>query len=334
MTQETARNLRRRLTQAGLASTAIRAAWPRWWSDEAERSVSARVDLRFALARNLGLDPRTLLDAQQSPVFLWNDQVRFKRLTAPTDVQRDSIASFGHALATLLVAATRPGASVINTSASGLRKLVIDGGAPFVRLVDVLSLCWSIGIPVIHMRVFPGRHKRMAAMTVRLDDRYAVLLAKDSVYPASTAFYLAHELGHIWLTHLESHSVIVDQDPETAASGGDAEEATADAFALELLTGDPQPTVLPHQEKYTARSLASSALSSSELLHIEPGVLTMCFGYSTNRWRTVNAAQRYVYTVGKPVWREINELARSELVLEALPADGRVYVETVLGLAT
>lgn len=334
MTQETARNLRRRLAQAGLSSAAIRAAWPSWWSEEAEASVSAGADLRFALARNLGLDPRTLLDAKQPPGFLWNDQVRFKRLTAPTDVQRDSIASFGHALATLLVAATRPGASVTNPSAPGLRRLVIDGGAPYVRLVDLLSLCWSVGIPVIHMRVFPGRHKRMAAMTVRLEDRYAILLAKDSVYPASTAFYVAHELGHIWLTHLESHAVIVDQEPETAAGDGDAEEATADAFGLELLTGDPQPKVLPHQERYTARSLATSALSSSEELHIEPGVLTMCFGYSTSRWRTVNAAQRYVYTLGKPVWREINELARSELALEVLPADGRAYVETVLGLPT
>jgi hypothetical protein len=332
--QESASGLRRRLAKVGLSPAAIRAAWPRWWSDDAETSVSARADLRFALARYLGLDPRTLLDADQQPTFLWSDHARFKRLTAKSDVQRDSIASFGHALATLLLAATAAGIPITGTSAADLRQLILTGDTAYVRLVDLLSLCWSAGIPVIHMRVFPGRHKHLAAMTVRLADRYAIMLAKDSMYPAPIAFYLAHELGHISSGHLAREAVIVDLETGSVSGDGDAEEAAADAFGLDLLTGSPRPTVLPQHGGYSARSLAKAALASGEELGIEPGVLAMCFGYSTNDWRTANAAHGYIYASKRPAWREVNEVAASQLELGDIPSDGRAYLETVMGLGT
>ena len=43
----------------------------------------------------------------------------------------------------------------------------------------------------------------MAAMTVHAASGNAILLAKDSGYPAQLAFYLAHELAHIALGHLQ-----------------------------------------------------------------------------------------------------------------------------------
>lgn len=70
--------LRRRLRQAGLSDPAINAAWPAWWSDAATVSRSARVELRFALARNLGLSPKSLLGDRVE--FVWKDEARFKHL--------------------------------------------------------------------------------------------------------------------------------------------------------------------------------------------------------------------------------------------------------------
>ena len=43
------------LQQLGLSDAAINAAWPEWWSEAAEPSPSASLDLRFSLARKLGL---------------------------------------------------------------------------------------------------------------------------------------------------------------------------------------------------------------------------------------------------------------------------------------
>lgn len=290
-TKENASQLRSRLRKLGLSDPAIKAAWPRWWSDEADTSVSARVDLRFSVARKLGLDPRSLLDDEQQPRFVWRDEARFKHLSGEGDLERSAITSFGKALGSVLIDASPPPISITGSTAQGLRNLVLREKQPYIRLLDLLSLCWSVGIPVIHLRVFPWPQKRMAAMTVRVDDRCAILLGKDSMYPAQIAFYLAHELAHISLAHLTSDPVIVDLEQAVPSlEEADAEEGSADRFALELLTGDPRPVVLPSGPHYSARELARVALNSADKLRVEPGTLALCFGYSTKDWATANAS--------------------------------------------
>jgi len=330
---ENAAALRHRLTQLGLNPAAIDAAWPKWWSAEAEDSTSARVELRFSLARNLGLDPRTLLDETQAPRFVWHEQARFKHLRRETGHQLDAITSFGRAVAALLISGTE-GNRVSGVSAATLRRMILQNGRPYVALGDVLVLCWSMGVPVAHLRVFPLRQKRMAAMSVRVNDRFAVLLAKDSRYPAELAFFLAHELGHIWLGHLEKEPVVIDfeQDSPTLEVD-DTEEQAADAFALELLTGEPSPTVLPKDPKYRARDLALRAVRSGPELGIEPGVLVMCFGYSTKDWTGAYAALRFVYRDSEPVWSQVNRAAWLQLKRSEIPSEGLDYLQLVLGLS-
>lgn len=103
-----------------------------------------------------------------------------------------------------------------------------------------------------------------------VNDRSAILLGKDSMYPAQIAFYLAHELGHIALSHLTADRVIVDLEQQTPSlAEQDVEETAADRFALELLTGDARPTVLPPEARYSARELARVALASAEELKVE-----------------------------------------------------------------
>jgi len=332
LTTENAERLRLRLKGFGFSSSAIEAAWPRWWSEEAEGSISARADLRFSLARNLGLDPRSLLADNQEPSFVWRGQARFKHLSTEDELERDAIASFGRALGAMLVQATPEQGPLPEMSGSGLRELILRQPAPYVRLSDLLSLSWSLGIPVIHLTVFPWPQKRMAAMTVRIGDRYAVLLAKDSMYPAPIAFYLAHELGHVALSHLTGDVVVVDfEDVTPSLAGDDPEEGAADRFALEVLTGEPQPRVVPATGHSIASELARVAVSSAADLRIEPGTIALLYGYSTKRWKTANAAMKNIYTSAKPVWSEVNGVARQQLAFEQLPGDSVDYVEAVLG---
>lgn len=333
MTPETADQLRGRLRAMGLSDSAISAAWPRWWSSEADASTSARTELRFSLARNLGLDPRSLFDVRERPRFVWHRQARFKHLTTEGDTERDAIASFGKALGSLLVtAADGPVSPLGGESAGHLREAILASQVPYVRLVDLLALSWSVGIPVVHLRVFPWPQKRMAAMSVRVDSRSAVLLAKDSEFPAQIAFYLAHELGHIVLNHLETEPVIVDLEQDNPIiDGQDAEEADADRFALELLTGESRPAIMSATtERSSARELARVALNSAAELKIEPGTLAFCFGYSTQQWATANAAMKQIYAEPKPVWSEVNGVAKMHLRREQLPQDAGDYLDSVL----
>lgn len=332
-----ASDLRRRLKHFGLSEAAIRAVWPRWWSDDADASVSARAELTFSVARRLGLDPVSLLGHEDEPRFLWRDEARFKHLANEGELELAGITSFGRAVASALVAAApTPEASGAGLSAQQLRNQVLAADRPYVDLLDLLSLAWAIAVPVVHLRVFPWRQKRMAAMTVAIHARSAILLAKEAVHPPAVAFYLAHELGHLALGHLGDDRIIVDlEDPEARiASGDDDEEIAADRFALELLTGHSEPTVVVTGERPTATRLAAAALERSTQLHIEPGMLAQLFGYSTGDWRVASGALKVIYEEAKPVWREVNALARRQLQLDLLPDDAAEYLSAVIGDTT
>jgi hypothetical protein len=333
MLDDSASRFRRRLQIMGLSDSVINAAWPDWWSDDADASPSARAELRYSISRKLGLDPRSLLDDDEAPRFVWKDTAHFKHLTGETDTQKWMLTSFGTALGSMLLSGTEASASLEGRSASELRAAIVSR-QPYVRLVDLLSLCWSVGIPTIHLRVFPWRQKRMTAMSARVGSRSAILLGKDSFYPAQIAFYLAHELGHISLHHLTNDGVIVDLEPHTSSEvsrPADPEEIAADAFALELLTGNPQPIVLPAIPGGGARSLAETALGAAEDLQIEAGTLALCFGYSTGDWAIAIGALSYIYTSPKPVWSEVNSIAMSQLSFTSLPDDTARYLKNVMG---
>jgi hypothetical protein len=332
--EERAEDLRFRLRGLGLTDGAIAAAWPRWWSSDADKSASARAELRFSIARRLGLDPRSLLEDRGEPRFVWKEEARFKHLRGESDVERSGITSFGRSVASALVNAT-PASSegVIDASATSVREQILRRGQPYVGLLDLLAVSWAFGIPVIHLRIFPWPQKRMAAMTVRVGERWAILLGKDSNYPAPLAFYLAHELGHIILGHIGADRQIVDLEEQGLSLGSDdSEEGPADAFALEVLTGDPRPVVLPAEPgTASGRELARVAVESAVELGIEPGMLAQCFGYSTGDWPTATAALNYIYETRGPVWRVVNDLAIRQLNLEEVPSETQDFLKAVLG---
>ncbi|MCI0613010.1 hypothetical protein L0244_08470, partial [bacterium] len=94
----------------------------------------------------------------------------------------------------------------------------------------------------------------------------------------------------------------------------------------------PDLGVLPPKNvPYTARSLAAAALAAAEQLKIEPGTLVLCFGYSTKRWKTCNAAMNYIYAA-KPAWFEINKIAQGQIAWDQIPGDSREYLAALLGL--
>lgn len=322
--------LRRKLRSFGFSDSAVSAAWPGWWSDEAESSESAKAELRFSLARKLGLDPRPLL-TDDEPRFVWHDETKFKRISTENEQERAAISSFGTSVARALVTSTTPGLSPLGLGARRLREGIL-ASQPFVRLVDLLGLCWALGIPVIHLRVFPLSAKRMCAMSVCVGERYAILLGKDSVYPAPVAYYLAHEIGHIALGHLGASGAVIDlQDPLQGEITDDPEEKAADEFALELLTGAPRPAITTLTKRFTARELARTVLEISNDVRIEPGTLALCFGHSSGRWATVHAALKHVYLQPRAVWTEVNQAGAREIDWTSMPDDMQLFIRAVMG---
>jgi hypothetical protein len=339
MTSPTSKELKDRLDALGMNPDVVDAVWPAWWSDEAEGSASARTELRFGVSRRLGIDPRSLLGADEEPRFLWGGrEARFKNFSGANEVERTGLTSFGRAVASILLQATPlASAGIIGTPAQRLREAILSGGRQFVDLQSLLTVCWGVGIPVIYLRVFPWSAKRMAAMTVRVGDRSAILLGRDSEYPAPVAFHLAHEMGHIGLDHLSPGEAIVNVDPsERALAAADDEEESADHFALELLTGRPDLEVTEAENSAAASpgGLAKVVRQEGPSLHIEPGTLALCFGYSTQNWEAASGALKAIYASPAPAWEAVNTIATTQLHFDSIPQDASRFLAAVLGSPT
>jgi hypothetical protein len=235
----------------------------------------------------------------------------------------------------MAAAAPPPTFDLTDIGAGDLRRRLLAAGSPYVRLDNLVALSWGVGIPVAHLRVFPWPQKRMAAMTIRVRDQSFILLAKDATYPPWIAFYLAHELAHIALAHVDVDEALVDLESEGQVTGGeDDEERAADAWALELLTGRPDPNIVSADGTASARELARVALSSADELGIEPGTLALCFGYTTGQWAVANGSLKIIYAEPSPVWQAINRYASTQLRLDESSPDAADFLETVLELGS
>lgn len=153
------------LKQAGLSNDVIEAAWPLWWHDELASDPAGHAELRFTLARRLGLSPKALLGERVE--FIWPDEACFKYLSTENALQRALLASFGRVIGRLLVEATPQSVSWDAVDALDLRQAVL-ADRPCVDLHGLLSICWAMGIPVIHLGIFPLSKKAMHAMVVRV----------------------------------------------------------------------------------------------------------------------------------------------------------------------
>ena len=323
-------NLRKTLRRAGLSDQAVEAAWPVWWSDAASESSSARAELRFTLARRLGLSPQSLSGDRVE--FVWKDNTRFKHLSKEDEFQQAALSSFGIAIGRSLIKGTPPSRNLAGLMPDMLRQAVRRNRA-FVDLAGLLAVCWGLGVPVVHLRIFPLSSKGMHAMVVKVDERYAILLGRDAQYPAPIAFTLAHEMGHVALGHLQKSDAVIDMGDPAEAKEADDEEKEADEFALQLLTGEPRPDIQTNIERFGAQQLAAAVLEAGPSRGIEPGTLALCIAYKTDKWPIAAAALKHIYKEGKPVWQEVNAVARRELDWDSLGSDASDYLHAVMAIS-
>lgn len=322
-----ASGLRQRLRKAGIAPKAIRAVWPTWWSEEAQTSRSAVVELHYTIARRLGISPQSLFD-DGAPQFLWKDTAKFKNVGAQTEEELAALTSFSVAVGQAVLSGLA-GESLELPTPSALRDALLSGGRS-VDLRALLDLCWAIGIPVVQLALFPLGRKRMHAVTVRVHGRYAVLVGRESGYGAQVAYIVAHELGHIAHQHLAEASALVEAD-DPITRDGDDEEHAADSYALELLTGDARTVVEASDPEFTASQLADVALRAAPELAIDPGVLALCLGHSSGRWRQAFGALKVIQRGKQDVGSFINGIARHQLAWPDLTLDTREFLEAALG---
>jgi Zn-dependent peptidase ImmA (M78 family) len=260
---------------------------------------------------------------------LWKDRARFKYLSANDEIQGDIVTSFGAAVGRLLIKATQKDVDPGAMQAQDIREAILAGGA-YVDLQGLLSFCWAVGVPVIHLRVFPLQKKSMHAMVIEDGGRHAILLGKDANYPAPVAFTLAHELGHIGLGHLGGAAALVDLKDPATSHNKDEDEKDADEYALTLLTGRADPRIQTEIDDFNAPTLAAAARLAAPQYGIDPGTLALCLAYQTGKWPVAMSALKFIYEQPSPAWSMVNGIADSYLKWDELTVEACDFLHNVM----
>ncbi len=188
-----------------------------------------------------------------------------------------------------------------------------------------------LGVPIIHLRVFPLDAKRMHAMAAKAAGRHAILLGHDAHYPALVAFTLAHEIGHIMLGHIASSSAIIDVGDPLGVPQGDAEEEEADRYALELLLGTSRPDIRTNVSQFSSCNRPSRARArAGPADRTAHAALCLAFSKSCGRSRTPRCSTsiRNRSRSGRNSIRSPHQ----ELDLAALSDDDADYLRNIMGI--
>ena len=322
----TDKTLRRALRQAGYSSSLLDAALLPDWAADPLADDDDHLPLRRAISRRLGVAGNVLQGERID--FVWDDEARFKTLGATDPLERHILAAFSIATAHLVGELVETPLPEEWPGAAELRAAILRSRR-WVDLAGLLSASWALGIPVVHLRLFPLERKAMHAVVAHSRERPVIMLGRDALYPAPLAFTLAHELGHIMLGHLEPGGARIEMgEADTLADS--PLEAEANRFALELLTGSERPIVETERKSFNAAMLASATLAASGLHRIEPGTLALVTGYQTGLWPQATAALEIIYDAPREAWHSINNLALDQLERGRRYTD-TAYLERLLG---
>lgn len=288
--------LKKEFIAVGLEPKRTFQSLPDWWED-AITHPSGLYEIRGFVAKYFGMEigPDGHLRQRNLPHACF----KTRRGTPISEVA--SARALVTAVAKAVSGMTVPAWNGHLLSAADLRKHIIDANdRPWVSLADLLSVCWSNGIPVIYLPDLPISKPKMEGMVTFVGGRPAILLTKKASHPAWMLFILAHEMGHLASGHLEGTegAAIVDEKVTEGEAVDDAQEIEANGYALQCLTGGQQGN-LKLDYLMPADDLAAAALQFGAQHHIDPGHVVLNAVSNTRYrgttpWPLANAALKAV----------------------------------------
>jgi len=269
------------LEQAGLDRKFVRKVLlPDWWDDAIAQHPTGYAEARLRIARALGVSLSQLDSGDLLKSALDETRLRCKtrRGTEPYSI-RWTIALAKRAAELATRAMPKPYEPLPET-ASQIRDAILQQH-PWVSLGNLLAYCWQHGIPVIPLRAKPRKSKRMDGLIVRVGERPVIVLACGYRYSARLLFIVAHELGH-WLSgHLSDEPILAEES--ITREGKNQEEAEANWFAVELLTGKPDKAYWAPRS-LTAAQLAEGARMAGRRDKVDPGVVALNYAWNQGTW--------------------------------------------------
>lgn len=287
-------SLYRRLKAAGFDQRFVRErVLPEWWDDALAENPANVALAEVAIARMLGFDIPSLRDAG---VRLSLPPATAARLKRTSDVDPSALAPVvrvAERLARNLIPSLKGIPPFIGERSASAVRAAILARSQDVGLADLVDFAWQSGILVAQLVDRPAKTGRLHGLAMYCDSVPAVVLTSSSDSPPGQAFRLGHELGHVMLGHVRAGQAPI-LDASQNISDPDQEEQQANAFALEVLTGDPGFSVKA-VAGLSAEVLAAQAPTPGRKHHIDPGTLLLAYGHAADR---MPAAQNALKMLG------------------------------------
>lgn len=324
------RDLAHRLKENGFDWSFVRSCvLPDWWRDEMADVDANRVLAEAYIARYLGFNLAELEDRTRPLSFPLMADLRFKRHNSEMDDKVKASAVIALSAASSLVRAIGDELPMLHLrSAREVRDAILRQNR-FVDLDSLLSFCWDSGIPVVQLDRTPAG-KGFDGMATFAEKRPVIVLASRRDSPPWLAFYVAHELGHLMLGHVRADTEALFDVKITGRIDGDGEEERgADRFALEVLSGFPNPKL--KDLKLKAHQLALTAERTGPDRGVDPGMYALIYAWSNDRWAVAQEALKHLGldTGGKA--RIAEQMARRLSVIDLPEAEERFLSAVAVG---
>lgn len=275
----TVQNLYSALDKQGISKRRLAPLLPDWWTDEVEASPSGAQQVKIYLAKALSLRMRPFSESPPRVEFDLPADKRFKKSSKTSEADVDLAVALARSASRIALSALDTQYVSPPPDALAIRESLISAGAQWVGLSSLLSYCWSMGIPVIHLAT-PLLGKKMDGIAMAINGRPSIVLSNNRK-SGFLLFHLAHELGHIALGHVGANGTIVDAEIKEG-DAQDADEAAADQFAIQLLTGNAHSS-LRLQHLIKAPALAHQAIQYGRHHNIDPTHIVLNCAHNNRR---------------------------------------------------
>ncbi len=288
------KDLYQRLKVIGFGPDFVRqAVLPDWWEDSLASIPANRALAEISIARLLGLKVAELRkpDAALALPPVGNFRLKRHKLTTPEEVRPTVIVA--ERVATLAVESLKDLPPFVGcASAQDIRRKMLEEHQR-VDLRSLLAFCWSRGIVVLYLAPHKMlKSKKFAGVAMFVGDRPVIILGSSNDGPPWLAFHLTHEMGHVFGGNVKAgDKPLVDSNLDQVDD--DDQEAAADRFASEVLTGQPKLSFSPTYG-LTAEKLVPAARTYGRQHAIDAGTVALFYGRSANRWGVAQNAIKHM----------------------------------------
>lgn len=319
--------LRAELSALGIDPAKALKFLPSWWED-AIQHPSGIFEVRGFIAKHLGLQ----LAADGTLGLRTLPHACFKTTHHSNIDELAPARSLATAISKLIASIVIPNWSGALPDAPTVRQTVLDTGAPWVGLNELLDICWQNGIPVISLPTLPTGNRKMEGMVSYCLGRPVIFISKKPDLPAWLLFVLAHEMGHIASNHLPSTEgeSIVDEEVSEDNSERDAQEAQANQYALEILTGADDGAFMITPPLPKAPRLAAIIRREGGNRNIDPGHLVLNIAKHPPRGKNIFPLAMNTLKLlqpGETGSSQCNDALKRNVDLDALSDDSFEFLE-------